>query len=54
MLEYNKGNIVELILFNLQIAFDKVRHSILLEKLKSIGIKDVTLWIKNKRSYFMD
>ena len=48
----DKGNYVELILLDLQKAFNTADHSILLMKLEVIGVsKDVVRWF---RSYLVD
>ena len=48
--EMGKGNLVGMVLIDLQKAFDTVDHSILCEKLKSIGVSS-TVWFE---SYLAD
>ena len=46
--EYDQGNLVEMILFDFKKAFDMVPHSVLLDKLFSLGFRDPLLgWFRD-------
>ena len=47
-LEHDKGNVVGMVLLDLQKAFDIVNHSILLSKLKACGLgNDICHWFSS-------